>query len=37
MFERCCHQLVTDGDSAERVAIGMSEVIWRVLDYRTPG
>jgi AcrR family transcriptional regulator len=34
MFERCCHQLVSDGASVERVASGMAEVIWRVLDYR---
>jgi AcrR family transcriptional regulator len=33
MFERCCHQLVHDRDSAERVAASMAEIIWRVLDY----
>jgi AcrR family transcriptional regulator len=34
MFERCCHQLVHDPQSAERVAASMAEIIWRVLDYR---
>jgi AcrR family transcriptional regulator len=34
MFERCCHQLVTDDASAETMALAMSEIIWRTLTYR---
>jgi AcrR family transcriptional regulator len=34
MFERSCHQLLTDPNRAEDVAAGMGEIIWRVLDYR---
>lgn len=34
MFERCCHQLVTDDASAETVALAISEILWRILDYR---
>lgn len=36
MLERSCHQLVTDPDSAETIALAMSEVLWRTLSYRTP-
>jgi AcrR family transcriptional regulator len=34
MLERCCHQLVTDDDSAETTALAMSEIIWRTITYR---
>jgi AcrR family transcriptional regulator len=34
MFERCCHQLVTDETSAETMALAMSEILWRTLTYR---
>jgi AcrR family transcriptional regulator len=33
MFERSCHQLLTDPARAEEIAAGMAEIIWRVLDY----
>ncbi|MEA2675481.1 MAG: hypothetical protein QOI92_2673 [Chloroflexota bacterium] len=33
MFERSCHQMLTDPADIDRVATGMSEIIWRVLDY----
>jgi TetR/AcrR family transcriptional regulator, ethionamide resistance regulator len=38
MFERCCHQLVVDDTSAERVAMALSEILWRTTTYkaRTP-
>jgi AcrR family transcriptional regulator len=36
MLERCCHQLVVDEASAETVALGMSEILWRTLAYRAP-
>jgi len=32
MFERCCHQMLTTPDDINRVADGMAEIIWRVLD-----
>jgi hypothetical protein len=31
MFERCCHQLVSNDASAETMALAMSEIIWRPL------
>jgi TetR/AcrR family transcriptional regulator, ethionamide resistance regulator len=34
MFERSCHQLLSDPSRAESVASSMAEIIWRVLDYR---
>jgi AcrR family transcriptional regulator len=33
MFERCCHQMLTDPTRIEPVASSMAEIIWRVLDY----
>jgi AcrR family transcriptional regulator len=33
MFERCCHQMLTDATRIETVAGAMAEIIWRVLDY----
>ncbi|MHB8694973.1 MAG: TetR/AcrR family transcriptional regulator [Solirubrobacteraceae bacterium] len=36
MFERCCHQMLATPDKIERVAGGMAEIIWRVLDYEHP-
>jgi AcrR family transcriptional regulator len=33
MFERCCHQMLTDSTRIEAVAASMAEIIWRVLDY----
>jgi TetR/AcrR family transcriptional regulator, ethionamide resistance regulator len=33
MFERCCHQLVTDDASAETIALAISEILWRTLTY----
>lgn len=36
MFERCCHQLVVDDDSAERTALALSEIIWRTVSHRSP-
>ena len=35
MFERCCHQLVTDDTSATTMALAMSEILWRTLNYQT--
>lgn len=34
MFERCCHQLVVDDTSAERVAMALSEILWRTTTYK---
>ncbi|GAA0602716.1 TetR/AcrR family transcriptional regulator [Sporichthya brevicatena] len=34
MFERSCHQLLRDPSRADSVAAGMTDIIWRVLDYR---
>jgi AcrR family transcriptional regulator len=36
MFERCCHQLVTDDASADSVALAISEILWRTLTYSPP-
>ncbi|MBA3742676.1 TetR/AcrR family transcriptional regulator [Sporichthya sp.] len=36
MLERSCHQLVTDSESAETIALAISEILWRTLSYRTP-
>lgn len=36
MLERCCHQLVADKKSARRVALAISEILWRTLTYREP-
>ena len=36
MFERCSHQLVVDDASAERVALALSEILWRTVTYRAP-
>jgi hypothetical protein len=35
MFERCCHQLAVDDTSAERVAMALSEILWRTTTYKT--
>jgi AcrR family transcriptional regulator len=37
MFERCCHQMLTDPTRIEPVANSMAEIIWRVLDYTPRG
>lgn len=38
MFERSCHQILRDPSKRDAVADGMTEIIWRVLDYKpTPG
>jgi TetR/AcrR family transcriptional regulator, ethionamide resistance regulator len=34
MFERCCHQMAEDPTRAETLARSMSEIIWRVLNYK---
>ncbi|MBA3742674.1 TetR/AcrR family transcriptional regulator [Sporichthya sp.] len=34
MFERCAHQLAVDDDSAESVALALSEILWRTVTYR---
>jgi TetR/AcrR family transcriptional regulator, ethionamide resistance regulator len=34
MFERCCHQMLRGPTDVERIATGMAEIIWRVLDYQ---
>ena len=36
MLERACHQLVDDEDSAETIALAISEILWRTLTYRLP-
>lgn len=36
MFERCAHQLAVDDDSAETVALALSEILWRTVTYRVP-
>jgi TetR/AcrR family transcriptional regulator, ethionamide resistance regulator len=36
MFERSCHQILADPSREQAVADSMSEIIWRVLDYRPP-
>jgi hypothetical protein len=33
MFERACHQMLVQPGQEERIAKGMSEIIWRVLTY----
>jgi AcrR family transcriptional regulator len=33
MFERCCHQLVSDDASAETTALAISEILWRTLTH----
>ncbi|MHB8691343.1 MAG: TetR/AcrR family transcriptional regulator [Solirubrobacteraceae bacterium] len=33
MFERCCHQLVSNDGSAETTALAISEILWRTLTY----
>jgi len=34
MFERATHQLATDPAAASRVAEAVTEIVWRVFDYR---
>jgi AcrR family transcriptional regulator len=34
MFERCAHQLAVDDDTAETVALALSEILWRTVTYR---
>lgn len=34
MFERCCHQMATDPKRTGQLAQSMTEIIWRVLNYR---
>jgi AcrR family transcriptional regulator len=33
MFASCCHQLVTDDASADTIALAISEILWRTLNY----
>lgn len=34
MFERCCHQVVTDDAAAETMALAISEILWRTLTFQ---
>jgi AcrR family transcriptional regulator len=34
MFERCAHQLAVDDESAETVALALSEILWRTVTYQ---
>lgn len=34
MFERCCHQMAYDQSSADSLVRSMTEIIWRVLNFR---
>ncbi|WP_019873923.1 TetR/AcrR family transcriptional regulator [Sporichthya polymorpha] len=34
MFERSCHQILRDPSRVDAAAAGMTDIIWRVLDYR---